>query len=287
MDCSPPGSSVHGILQAGIQAWILQVEEFAWLTDEPLWFKTQNLLLQLVKAEGARGAREGPAGVLFPQLQNNLKDQPHWCLVPHLMGSRLGGETWCYFGNFQLQLNFLSLKPRGSSGLTEGPTAAQAIMKGLSFGGRKSKLAQGRCSHIAQLHQKETFTEESGEKKWSSVPVAWLAIVRPKFRKSLWPLTCIGHSEATIWEVQVVKTETGPALASSCQLREQFSETLQQIMLSHSVWLYLPPEDKVQTFWGKEEGSFIQASSPHGNCSPDSVGPHRVGRIWWDTDLLT
>ena len=36
MDCSPAGSSVHEILQAGIQAWILQVEEFAWLTDEPL-----------------------------------------------------------------------------------------------------------------------------------------------------------------------------------------------------------------------------------------------------------
>ena len=80
----------------------------------------------------------------------------------------------------------------------------------------------------------------------------------------------------------MVKTETGPALASSCQLREQFSETIQQIICCHIAFDYLPPKDKVQTFLGKVEGI-----SPHGNCPPDSVGPHRMGRIGWDTDLLT
>ena len=90
------------------------------------------------------------------------------------------------------------------------------------------------------------------------------------------------------WEMQVVKTETGPALASSCQLREQFSETIQQIICCHIAFDSISPQKtKSKHFWGKWRGSFIQASSPHGNCPPDSVGPHHVGRIGWDTDLLT
>lgn len=36
-------------------------------------------------------------------------------------------------------------------------TAAQTIMKSLNFKRRKSKLAQGLCSHLAQLHENEAF----------------------------------------------------------------------------------------------------------------------------------
>ena len=88
--------------------------------------------------------------------------------------------------------------------------------------------------------------------KWSSVPIVWFATVRPKFWKYLWPHTYIGCSEATMGEVQVVKTETGPALASSCQLSKQFSETLQQIICCHRVFDSISPQKtKCPNIFGK------------------------------------
>ena len=44
-------------------------------------------------------------------------------------------------------------------------TAAQTIMKSLSFKGRKSKLAQGLCSHLAQLHENEAFIRNARKRE--------------------------------------------------------------------------------------------------------------------------
>ena len=53
-------------------------------------------------------------------------------------------------------------------------------------------------------------------------------------------------------EVQVVKTENGPALASSCQLSKQFSETLQQIICCHRAFDSISPQKtKCPNIFGK------------------------------------
>ena len=193
------------------------------------------------------------------------------------------------FWQFSASTDFPLTKTKGLFGADRRAYCSPGNNEGPQLWRQETKASPGTVQPFSSTPSEGNFYRGKGEKeKWSSVPIAWFAIVRPKFRKSLWPLTCIGRSEATVWEMQVVKTETGPALASSCQLREQFSETIQQIICCHIAFDSISPQKtKSKHFWGKWRGSFIQASSPHGNCPPDSVGPHHVGRIGWDTDLLT
>ena len=78
------------------------------------------------------------------------------------------------FWQLSASTEFPLTKTKGLFGADRGAhcyqTAAQAIMKGLIFGGRKSKLAQGWGSHSAQLHQKETFTEERWNREMEFCP---------------------------------------------------------------------------------------------------------------------
>ena len=86
MDCSPPGSSVHGILQARILEWVA-ISFSRWSSWPRDWTQVSCIAgrfftVWAMRRENARGQKHGKDSLLFPEPMRHNSVTGHFSIWP-------------------------------------------------------------------------------------------------------------------------------------------------------------------------------------------------------------